>query len=275
MKESIAKELLQFNIIHGRALCSSLLYETTLSLPEVNISEDIHIVTVVDKYGMGSVCVDRTNFKNGKINYVILDNYQKWISKIEGLKDYISINYKDLPEYILYLDAFDTLILKDILNPKALLDYYNCKVLFNSEPAYWHTGFPTPDGANVDYYDKLYYEGKDYYTHLNKKKYNRFFDNGLNAGVFLGIKDYMLEILEKALFLMKDNPEKEFPHGCQDDQCTLRYLHNTYFDNISVDLYNNFFYWGCPETFNQPDSIYGINYFRKYNYEYNNGMVFL
>ena len=33
---------------------------------------------------------------------------------------------------------------------------------------------------------------------------------------------------------LKDNPNKGFPYGCQDDQCVLRYLNNKYFKKVSI-----------------------------------------
>lgn len=275
MIETLHNQLLTSTVVHGRAVCSSLLYDNPNPLPKVSISNEVHIITIVDRYGEGSMCVNKSNLDDGRVNIIILEEYNKWISKIEGLRDYIKTNYDNLPDYILYLDAFDTLILKDIKNPQEYLNYYNCKVLFNSEPSFHHTGFPQPDGASTTYYDKLYYEGKSKYVELNKNKYGLPFDNGLNAGVFLGEKAYILNLLEECYSIMKDSYDKGFPYGCQDDQCTLRFLHNQYFDNISVDLFNKFFFWGCPQTFTQPDSIYGINYFKKYNYEYSNRMVSL
>ena len=268
-------KLLEFPVIHGRAICSHILYDDPIPLPEVSISDDLHIVTVVDKMGKNSKIIDKINFKKGKINYIIIDEYKQWISKIEELKNYIESNYYTLPKYILYLDAFDTLILKDILNPQEYLDYYKCKVLFNAEPAYHHTGFPGPEGTGNNYYDMLYYDGKDKYKELNKDKYGYEFDNSLNAGVFIGEKDYILSLLEETYSIMKDNPNKEFPYGCQDDQCVLRHVNNKYYKDISTDIFNIFAFWGCPETFNQPDSIYSINYFKKYKHEYDNRMASL
>ena len=163
-------ELSKFSIIHGRAICSYMLYNNPNPLPEVSISDDVHIVTIVDRPGLSSESIDKINFKKGKINYILIDEYKKWISKIEELKNYIESNYDTLPKYILYLDAFDTLILKDIINPQEYLDYYKCKVLFNAEPAYHHTGFPGPEGTGNNYYDPLYYEGRDKYMRLNNDK---------------------------------------------------------------------------------------------------------
>ena len=268
-------ELSKFSIIHGRAICSYMLYNNPNPLPEVSISDDVHIVTIVDRPGLSSESIDKINFKKGKINYIIIDEYKKWISKIEELKNYIESNYDTLPKYILYLDAFDTLILKDILNPQEYLDYYKCKVLFNAEPAYHHTGFPGPEGTGNDYYDPLYYEGRDEYMRLNNDKYGHPLDNSLNAGVFIGEKDYILSLLKETYDIMKDNPNKGFPYGCQDDQCIIRYLNNKYFNNISTDIFSLFAFWGCPELFNQPDSIYSIDYFKKYKHEYDNRMVSL
>lgn len=272
---NLYNELLEFPVLHGRAICAHMLYDNPNPLPEVAISDDLHILTVVDVLGSHSESINKINFKKGKINYIIINEYKKWISKIKELKNYIESNYNDLPKYILYLDAFDTLILKDILNPQEYLDYYKCKVLFNSEPAYHHTGFPGPEGTGNDYYDSLYLTEKDNYISLNNSKYGYPFDNSLNAGVFIGEKDYILSLLKETYDIMKDDPSKGFPYGCQDDQCVLRYLNNKHYNNISTDVFNMFSFWGCPETFKQPNSIYSINYFKKYKHEYDNRMVSL
>jgi hypothetical protein len=268
-------KLSNFPIIHGRAVCGYVLYNNFPPIPEISVSDDLHIVTVVDKSSMNSNSIDKIRFKKGKINYIIIDEYKKWISKIEELKNYIEFNYNDLPKYILYLDSFDTLILKDILHPQEYLDYYKCKVLFNAEPAYHHTGFPGPEGTGNDYYDSLYYGGRDEYMKLNNEKYGYPLDNSLNAGVFIGEKDYILSLLKEIYNIMKDDHDKGFPYGCQDDQCVLRYLNNKHFDNISTDIFSLFAFWGCPELFKQPNSIYSIDYFKKYKHEYDNRMVSL
>ena len=260
-------ELLEFPVIHGRAVCSHVIYNPAVNIPEVSISNDLHIITVVDKSSRSSESIDKINFKNGKINYIIIDEYKKWISKIEELKNYIESNYNSLPNYILYLDAFDTLILKDILNPQEYLDYYKCKILFNAEPEYHHTGFPGPEGTGNDYYDPLYYTCKDEHKKMLEIKYGHSFSNSLNAGVFLGEKDYILNLLKEAYDIMKDDPNKGFPYGCQDDQCVLRYLNNKHFDNISIDIFNIFAFWGCSRTFEQ-DSVYSINHSKQYKSNY-------
>ena len=265
MKDVILDQLLEFTIVHGRAICDKVLYENPNPLPKVNISEDLHVVTVVDKHSMSSLCANRSNFQSGKLNLVILDEFKKWVSKIKGLREYIESRYNSLPTYILFLDGFDTLILRDITNPQALLDHYNCKILFNSEPYFLHTGFPPPEGTESDYYRKLYYDEKQIYKKLNEKKYEIPFENGLNAGVFLGHKDYILKLLLECEDIMEDTYLKGFPYGCQDDQCVLRYLHNKYFDIVSVDIFNKYMFWGSPLSFKEPDGIHGTQYFKKYN----------
>lgn len=267
---SMYDKLLNFPILHGRFICSHMIYDIKKDLPEVNISDDIHILTVVDRGSINAESIGKTNFNNGKVNYIFIDEYVKWVSKIEELKNYIENNYDNLPNYILYLDAFDTLILKDILNPKYFLDYYKCKVLFNAEPAYHHTGFPPPEGTGQDYYDRLYYEEKEEYKSLNKNKYGHSLENALNAGVFLGEKDFVLSMLKETYEIMKDDPSKGFPFGCQDDQCTLRFVNNKYYEDIAVDIFNIFSFWGCPEIEKQPGSIYSIDHFKQYREEYEN-----
>ena len=47
-------KLSNFPVIHGRAICSYMLYDNPNPLPEVSISDNLHILTVVDKNGRSS-----------------------------------------------------------------------------------------------------------------------------------------------------------------------------------------------------------------------------
>ena len=137
------------------------------------------------------------------------------------------------------------------------MDYYGCKVLFNAEPQFHHTGVPDPI---PNYFDPLYYEHKDKYIELNKERYGSAFQICLNAGVFLGEKEYLLSLLKEAYDLMADDVNKGFPYGCPDDQCLLRYLNNKYYGDIAVDVFNKFAFWGCSQLLNYPGDVYSIEY---------------
>ena len=260
--------LLDFNIIHGRTLCSKIIYSD--AVPVVSISDDIHIITVINDSMMSNALINSIKFKKGKINYIIVDKYIKWISKIESIKNYLTKEYDNLPDYILYIDGFDVLILKDILFPEKYLQPYNCKILFNVEPGFWHTGFPSEN----NYFDPLYNDVKKRYIELNEIKYGKKFEFGLNAGVFLGRKDYVLFLMNETYNIMIDDISKGFPYGCMDDQCALRYMINLYYDDISVDVFNLLTFWGCDRAFvdgemNELKLDYFKTFFKGINYNQN------
>lgn len=262
-------DLLQFPIIHGRYLCNEVLTNMDISKNSIEVSDDIQILTVVDKHSVSQNLLSKMSFKKAKVHAIIIEKYVKWISKIKHLKEYIELEYENLPDYILYLDGFDSLILQDISNPKKILDFYKCKLLFNMESNYSHTGFPEPI---PNYFDKLFYVEANRALNLNSKKYGSTIHAGLNAGVFLGEKEYVLQILKETLAYMVDDYNKGYPYGCMDDQCLLRYVHNEHFDDISIDLFNIFCFWGSKLTFEDfsENNIFGIGYTQKYLKNYKN-----
>ena len=115
-------------------------------------------------------------------------------------------------------------------------------MLFNAEPDFWHDGFPEP---MLGYFNTYMDKEKRKCIELNKEKYGASFNFALNAGVFLGEKKFMLDILTKTLEFMNDDYKKGFPYGCHDDQSLLRYIHNNHFDDICADIFNEFSFWGC------------------------------
>lgn len=247
--------LLDIPIIHGRFVCNEVL--SNFELPPTTIPENLHVVTVLDKPCADQRTVRAMNSGVERVHVKVVDEYIKWISKIEGLKEYIEDNYDSLPEYLLYLDGIDTLILKDIGDPKQYLDFYGCKVLFNAEPFFHHTGFagPTPN-----YFDRLYTTESYRHDRLILEKFKVPILMSLNAGVFLGEKDYILKLLNETYILMTDDPRKGFPYGCMDDQCLLRYLHNEHFEDIGIDVFNKVSFWGCPQAFDGTFGNYSIKY---------------
>jgi hypothetical protein len=264
------KALLDFPIIHGRYLCNEVLSNTNNKDRPITISDDIQILTVVDAPSRCQSLLDNTFFTNAKVHTIVIDEYVKWISKIKHLKEYIEAEYDNLPSYILYVDAFDTLIQQDILEPQKILDFYDCKMLFNMEANYSHTGFP---GPTHEYFDPLYYREAPRCYELSEKKFGSPVQCALNAGVFLGEKQFTLQILTEALNYMLDDFTKGYPYGCLDDQCLLRFIHNEHFNNISVDLFNKFCFWGTVLTFEDlsDNNIFGVGHTQKYLKKYIDG----
>jgi len=126
---TVKDKILSKSILHGRGVVSEVLYVINKGeLSKVKVSNDIKILTVIDKGAIHNASLSKSNIINNEVEFIVIDKYIKWISKIEEMHKYISKHYDTLPKYILYLDGTDTLIINDIDNPKEILDYYNCKV---------------------------------------------------------------------------------------------------------------------------------------------------
>ena len=139
------EEFFKFNVVHGRYLCGNIIHEflPKIKETEIQVDDNLAIFTVSDLHSTNNSILKLVNLSK-QINFLIVPKYVFWISKVEALYKHISENYSTLPDYILYLDGLDTLILKDIYNPKKYLDFYNCKVLFNVENQYAGTGYEAP-----------------------------------------------------------------------------------------------------------------------------------
>jgi hypothetical protein len=258
---NIVQNLTNFNILHGRSVVYEVMDKVDLKNRFVQVNENICILTVIDKQSLGQSTLHNVNITNNKINFLLIDKYEFWTSKIKELINYIKNNYNNLPNYILYLDALDTLILNDINHPSEYLDFYKSKILFNTEPAYWSTGYQAPI---IGYLDSYSYDNKEKYKALNKEKYGTDFEIPINAGVFLGEKEYTLSLLEETYDIMTDDINKGFPYGCIDDQLVLRYLHTKHFEHISGDIFNTFSFWGCIQTFENPENIFRLDYTKQF-----------
>lgn len=254
---TVKDKILSKSILHGRGVIAEILNgEDSEGIPEVKVSSEIKVVTVLDESANINACLRHSNIVDSTIEFIVIKKYIKWVSKVEEVYNYISSNYEQLPDYILYLDGSDTLIINDIQNPKEILDYYNCKVLFNAEPDFWHTGTQAPDDY-PKYYDKLQTSTKNEYVIKNKEKYklDRYYHQALNAGVFLGEKDFILKLLGECLELMNDDYHKGYPYGDTDDQLLLRHFHNIYFDDISIDLFHKWMFWGSYDSYKEEENI--------------------
>lgn len=263
------KFILDRKLLHGRDICYNTILHYDDKLPEVKVSQDIEIITVIDKHSLGNSSLLKSNIVNNKVKTIVVDVYVKWRSKIEEVLNYLVENYNDIPNYVLYMDGTDTLIINDVDNPKKLLDFYDCKLLFNSEPDFWHTGAEAPKDY-PNYYLPLYEKIKDEYLEKSQNKYNleKYHQHSLNAGVFLGEKDYVIEVLKEVLRYMTDNYSEGFPHGCDDDQCILKFIHNKYFENISIDLFNIIMFWGTPKSITDTEGQFSVEWVKNSKIKY-------
>ena len=262
------EEFFKFNVVHGRYLCGNIIQEflPKIKETEIQVDDNLAIFTVSDLHSTNNSILKLVNLSK-QINFLIVPKYVFWISKVEALYKHISENYSTLPDYILYLDGLDTLILKDIYNPKKYLDFYNCKVLFNVENQYAGTGYEAP---TAEYLHNFYNDDYQNFLNKNREKYGNDLPFGLNAGVFLVEKKYVLKLLKEAYNYMKRNPNKGFPYGCTDDQYVFRYLHNKHYDLISVDIFNIFSFWGGQMSVddNPNNYMFKIGYTDKYLRKY-------
>lgn len=243
--DSLPRDLFNLKIIHHGATVNTVFAGGYFENKIINLSNEITLLQVNDSYGSSNSKINKIKFSNpNQIIDIVVPVYEKWLSKPRGILKYVKDNYSSLPNYILYTDATDVAILNDIENPKEILDFYKCDILFNCEPNYMHTGFGEPSHS---YYNPLYEKEQHVYELLNKEKYGVNHARSLNAGVFLGKKDYVLEFLEESIKYMEDDFNKGFPYGCLDDQCMFRWMQNKYFNKISVDVYNKWFLFAYPK----------------------------
>jgi hypothetical protein len=262
---SIPKDFFNLKIVHHGAVVNTIFECGYFNDRIIKLHEDITLIQVNDAYGSEKSKINKITFENPKqIVDIVVPTYEKWLSKPRELLNYITKNYDNLPEYILYTDATDVAILNDITSPKEMLEYYQCDVLFNCEPNYMHTGFGLPSHA---YYNPLYENESQVYRSLNEQKYGIAHLRSINAGVFLGKKDYVVFMLKEAMKYMLDDHNKGFPYGCLDDQCMFRWLQNQHFNNISVDVYNNYFLFGYPKSIEVDEDDWEHFNFFKNNYE--------
>jgi len=237
--ENLPKDFFNLKVIHGGVITDILMEMNHFKDKTINLSPDLFLFQVNDERCSRESRVNKINFNDkNQIVDIVIPEYEMWISKPKELLKYIKEKYDDLPQYIMYTDSIDVVILNDILNPKEILDFYQCDILFNCEPNYGGTG-PGPIRPH-GFYHSLW-EEIDMYEKLNEKKYGTLHRRGLNAGVFLGKKDYLIPFLEESVSYMEEDFNKGFPYGCGDDQYMFRWLQNRYFNNVSCDVFNNYF----------------------------------
>ena len=157
---------------------------------------------------------------------------------------YLKSKEAEKKDYVIFSDPTDTVFIDsphNILN--NFLIKFNCESLYNS--TVYRRGYR---------WDKHSEESKAYHS----AKARRLARGGpprlskhLNAGLFIGKKDFVIEMYEDILSHEFDskgerdesNWEKspEFPYGCADDQKTLRHLEYKYHPKMQIDGKNKLF----------------------------------
>ncbi|MFZ4716850.1 MAG: hypothetical protein ACOYMT_04835 [Chthoniobacterales bacterium] len=152
-------------------------------------------------------------------------------------------------EYVLYLDAKDVFVRANPLAAIHLLQGLGCDLLFSSEQeSYLYECMPAIKAWTDGLADKMEVP----------RRY-------LNAGVFVGRKTFLLEVLKNALkYAAEDDLSHgklvagirsgslrdrlpEFPFGCGSDQAILRYLHPRFFPRMQVDYECRLAWRNLPE----------------------------
>ena len=141
--------------------------------------------------------------------------------KIVMVLDYIQKNIVGKYEYILFLDATDTAIMKPLEGIIEKFNNLNCSVILGAEKGIWpHTT----------------------YTYLYSEKRIDSEYKYLNSGTYFGYT-------EKVAYYLNDIIEKEYQLGIDDQgKWTIEYLLN---DDILIDQECEFFF----STYNSKDKI--------------------
>jgi hypothetical protein len=274
--DDLTQELYNFKVVHGAAGVSYLYENNFRHVP--NISKDIRVVMITDRPHQNSynqIYLD--NPDKVKLEYIILktDKFRCGIDLIEPLLEYIK-TIED--KYILYMDARDTALISDIENPQELLDTYKCKVLFNAEDGYSFPDHPCVDKSYLEKFaehhncdpSKYYGQAKDDVSRINtldlhKKINSAPYVKSLNAGLFLGEREYLVTILTEMLEYMNEDPTKGYPYGEIENQKLWQYLQSVCKNGeIEIDYLNLYLIWTHDRKFTFPvDSWEHFNYFNK------------
>lgn len=166
-------------------------------------------------------------------DYVILNELFEgpWHNslKLEWMLKYLKSG-KCKTEYLLFCDARDSVICGDL---HQVIHFFNllpdCDLFFNSTMA--HYG--------------IYFSNRDVWlqTRVVTRKKGRY----LNSGVYIGRPDYIKEIFEKAVTLLKAAVPVSFSidgneNYIYQDQDILRFMYPVLFPRIDIDYWNDVFY---------------------------------
>jgi hypothetical protein len=277
--DNLYEEIYNFKVVHGNAAIQYLVENNFNYIP--TISKDVHVVMVTNMPDSTPINKQYAKYPD-KLNFTcIVLNTHKFrcgLDITEPIFEFIkTINTK----YVLYIDASDTAIVSDILDPQMILDTYKCKILFNAEDGYSFPDHPLcADKPYMDAYAKYhnsepysyYQQSKEKAVQINiqqlfKKLNCAPYVKSLNSGVFLAEREYLVEIMTKMLELTYDDPIKGYPYGEVENQKMWQYLQSICENGeIEIDFLNLFFLWCHDRKFTFPtDSWEHFNYFNKLN----------
>lgn len=184
------------------------------------------------------------------LDYVVLfekRNPWKGTYKIENIYHFLTKKYKSMgvrkTPYVLYCDASDVIIKKDLFKVMDAFESLECDLVFGS----------TMSGRGWSRKSKVWE-----WNHVIAKKRNRY----LNAGVCMGKWDFMTEVFEEAIkYIDIDNRiverevldrygieasevEKHYPDPYErnSDQDILRAIHPLFWPDMSIDYFNDLIY---------------------------------
>lgn len=257
-------EIHKLKILHG-SLSSWIFPDRLYKVPTV--SKDIKVVIITNQDRCSILQQYKNNTDNISLHTIVLTEFKCWIDKILPIIKYIQTISEP---YVMYLDARDTIIIDDITDPQDILSSYNCKLLFNAEDGSSHPGHPCdkklwlyPEYYNSIRLNEVNINKQRLYAKTGISKYTR----SLNAGVYLGERQFLIECLESILSLMLDDPIKKYPYGESDDQILwqrLMALNSS--EEIQIDYKNLYFLWGGVRHLEYPaDHWENFNYFNSFS----------
>lgn len=256
-----------FYVVHGRAGAGWFIQNKNFHSPK--FSKDLFVVTVTsypDENPYYTFLFNET--KDTSIHRIISQDFECMISKIEIL---IPVLKARKEKYTLWVDYSDTVIPRDIMNPEEILNFYNAKIVFNAEDGYHEASHPCIDDSYITQYWEEFqkpYRGPFHETKLTnvnnlKSKTGLPYERGLNSGVFLGERVYIIDCLTEMLSIMKDNYKKGYPYGDKDDQNVWRYIMANR-SGIEIDYLNKFFIWVHDRKYSFPiDSWEHYDFFNR------------
>ncbi len=150
----------------------------------------------------------------------------------KGVVKYLESDEAKDKEYVICCDPTDVLFFD---SPSNILDnfleHFDCDLLYNA------TSF------RRQYRWEKYTQEAHAYHNFKKKKFKRL--HNLNSGLFIGKKDFVIEVYKKMLSYELDSDGRrdestwwkhpEFPYGCTNDQQALRYIEHEYYPRLQID----------------------------------------
>ena len=167
-------------------------------------------------------------------------NFLRW----KRLLDHIKSKEAEDKKYVMFCDATDNFFID---SPHNILhnfkEYFHCSC---------RTGWLDENRCDLLYngtgYRGMERGGKMDPQHLRHHKAKELMHGrscNLNAGLFIGRKDFVIEVYEKMLTYELDSlgnrnesswrTNPEFPYGCTSDQQVLRYIYPKFFPRMLVD----------------------------------------